>query len=113
MNNTNNYAEALRAKVCTQCIFRTSLQSCEREGECPVFFYLPEMIKVVHVIESELLSDYIAVLRPVICENCTESSEGLCFKRSEDDCPLDKYFTLVVEVLRDTNRKNTSFLSVL
>jgi len=45
--------------------------------------------------ECDALSEYLDVLRPIICENCNESTEGFCFKRSEDECPFEMYFSLL------------------
>jgi|GEM_PF-3281867 len=60
-----------------------------------MFCYLPEMVKIVNVMECDALSEYLDVLRPIICENCNESTEGFCFKRSEDECPFEMYFSLL------------------
>lgn len=99
------YEEAIRTRVCVACLERTGRGICgiSRPEDCTLNQFMLEVIALVNSIKSESLYDYYAGFRVRVCPACKEALDGVCTVREVLDCPLDRYFPLVVESIKDVN----------
>ena len=102
------YLRAVRNKVCAHCVDLAEEGKCTLTGfnKCGVELYLPEIVTVVHSVESDKLGDYIQLLRKKVCSNCkNQNADGTCKLRTEADCGLDRYFALIIEAIEEVDQK--------
>ncbi len=100
------YWQAIRTNVCTKCLDGDGYGNCRLDPaiECALQNYLPLIVNAVSRIESDQMDDYVRELRAIMCAQCKyQSANGYCVLRSEVDCPLDRYFPLVVEAIEEVN----------
>lgn len=60
------------------------------------------------------MADYVTVLRDRVCAHCENSEGNFCALRLQADCPLDRYFMLIAEAIKevDTRLKPAKRLSL-
>jgi nucleotide-binding universal stress UspA family protein len=98
------YLQAIREKVCTKCIDRTSAGLCAASTyeACAINRHLPEIIDIVLSTGGNNLGAYTARLRETVCSVCQhQSPDGRCDLRDDVECALDRYFPLVVEAIQE------------
>jgi nucleotide-binding universal stress UspA family protein len=98
------YLQAIRQKVCTKCIDRTSSGLCAASTyeACAINRYLPEIIEIVLTTPGTGTEAGIARLRETICSVCHhQSPDGRCDLRDDVECALDRYFPLIVEAIQE------------
>jgi nucleotide-binding universal stress UspA family protein len=98
------YLLAIREKICTKCIDRTSAGICAASTfeSCAINRYLPEIIDIVLTTGGNNLGAYTARLREKVCSVCQhQSPDGRCDLRDDVDCALDRYFPLVIEAIQE------------
>lgn len=101
------YKEAITKTICVQCLQRTGQSKCGIDGadECPIIRFLPEVVGIVKAIDSTMLHDYVHELHNVICVSCRENADGNCALRGSYACELDFYFPLIVEAIKEVQRR--------
>ena len=102
MMTDEQYLAEILGRVCPRCVDGDGSGNCRLpEGAaCAVKRFNSEIVKIVHSLYSTSMDPYQAALRNKICGACIhQSSEGRCAVRDEVDCPLDRYFPLVVEAI--------------
>ena len=102
MFNLEQYWNAVREKVCVNCIDSDGQGNCRLSGhqQCGVQLYFPQIVKAVLSVKSERMDPYVEALRGSVCRDCRYQSEnGTCALRKSLDCGLDRYFPLVVEAI--------------
>lgn len=101
------YAEAIRSKVCSVCLDRTGRGICGLGSwdDCALNRFLKDIIIVVNSIQSNSMHDYVQELHNIICASCTDNPTGKCGLRETEECPLDRYFPLVVEAVQEVNAR--------
>lgn len=101
----------IQNRICRKCVDGDGLGNCRLPSgvECPLKHFLPEIIQTVTAVDSPDLSAYVALLRVHVCGQCNDQSQdGLCSRRKNLECALDRYFPLVLEVfdmVKDNGRK--------
>ena len=98
------YLQAIREKICTKCIDRTSTGICAATTyeACAINRFLPEIIDIVLTTGGNDLGVHVARLRENVCSVCQhQSPDGHCDLRDDVECALDRYFPLVVEAIRE------------
>ncbi len=99
----NKYLSAIRENICSICVDSTEEGKCTlNEKElCAVQYFLPQIVDVVHSIDSEYLDDYYKELKNTVCEKCkAPERDGNCYLREDANCSLDRYFSLIVETIK-------------
>jgi hypothetical protein len=70
------------------------------EAQCTVKRFLPEIINIVKIVQSDRLDPYIDALHQNVCVKCESARpDRSCEKRERVDCCLDRYYPLVVEAI--------------
>ena len=98
----DKYLKALKQNVCSICVDSNELGGCtlnEKES-CAVELFLPQIIEVVHSIDSAKMKDYKDELRKTVCVECRAREGGDCYLREDANCSLDRYFSLIVETIQ-------------
>ena len=107
--DTERYRQAVYEKVCKHCVDLGEDGRCTLTGDrqCGVQIYLEKIVEAVHGVQSQNLDDYVKVLREKVCASCkNQFPDGTCRLRSETDCGLDRYFSLVVEAIEGVDARN-------
>jgi hypothetical protein len=94
----NEYADALRAGVCSHCIERLpNGPPCGPLGKgCGIELHLAELVTMCHNTDSRLIDPYIELLHEAICPTCA-------LRHSDDcPCPLDYLLQLAIEAIEST-----------
>jgi hypothetical protein len=101
------YEEAIRSRVCAQCIERTGRGVCGTDAwdECALNRHLPEIVEIVRTLGSDSLHDYVHELHNVVCVSCKDNLDGRCSLREHQTCALDQYFPLVVQAVREVHER--------
>ncbi|MDZ7363290.1 MAG: hypothetical protein ONB46_21610 [candidate division KSB1 bacterium] len=103
------YLDAIRDRVCPVCLDAVMVGNkfvrCGLPAgrKCPVEIYLPQIVDVVESVDSWLMEDYVNVLREKVCASCENSEGEVCVLRLQADCPLDRYFMLVAESIKEVD----------
>lgn len=98
----DKYLKALKQNVCSICIDSNERGGCTlnvRET-CAVELYLPQILDVVHSIDSEDFSSAKELLRNTVCAKCRTQENGNCYLREDANCSLDRYFPLVIDTIQ-------------
>ena len=106
MEHFEEYAEAIRQKVCAKCIDRGMYGQCglTTDQQCAVELHLPEIVRSVLSVKSDSLDRYLESLRTNVCGVCThQTRDGSCMLRKQLDCGLDRYFPLIIEAIEQTH----------
>ena len=106
---TNLYPKYLRAihkRICAVCTERTAEGACGLPlgTVCSIELHLPRIVDVVHSVESNMMKDYVPNLREHVCGQCpNQGTDGNCPLRKSVDCPLDRYFPLLVDAVEEVD----------
>jgi hypothetical protein len=95
--------EAIRARVCSHCIDANQKGICTlpAESTCPVELYTSLIVQAIGTVQSDDYPAYVAALREQVCNNCAYGSADVCELRDQIDCPLDRYYPMVIEVVEE------------
>ncbi|HEX2867466.1 MAG TPA: hypothetical protein VHO03_10515 [Ignavibacteriales bacterium] len=99
----DKYLSAIRQNICSICADSNDLGRCSLTDDeiCALEVYLPQIVEIVHSIDSQNLQDYIDALRKEVCSECrTQEKDGYCYLREDVNCSLDRYFPLIVESIQ-------------
>lgn len=102
MVHLDEYREVVRAKICAKCVDGDANGGCRIGGEqaCAIIDHLPRIVETVLSVESDRLEPYVKALRENVCAGCQhQETSGNCAVREKVDCPLDRYFPMIVDVL--------------
>ena len=103
MKNPNRmYLDAICCRVCKVCTERTAEGDCGLPAGvvCPIKQHLPRIVDVVHSVPGGMIKRYVPHLREHVCKRCPNlMPDGSCPVRKNIDCPLDRYFSLVVDAI--------------
>jgi hypothetical protein len=59
-------------------------------------------VHVVQTTHSDNILDHVTALRREVCSHCNEqTSDGRCYVRNMLDCPLDRYFPLIIGAINE------------
>ncbi|MGE5432426.1 MAG: hypothetical protein ACM3QX_15190 [Syntrophomonadaceae bacterium] len=97
------YLKVIRQNICSICADSNDIGKCSltKEEICALEAYLPQIVEVVHSVDSPDIQDYIDALRKEICSEChTQKEDGYCYLREDVNCSLDRYFPLIVESIQ-------------
>ena len=92
----DKYLKAIKLNVCSICVDSNERGGCtltEKET-CAVELYLPRIVEIVHDSENETVGEIYLKLKDQICGHC----------RNDSNCSLDRYFPLIVEVIRNEDK---------
>ena len=95
------YLEAIKEKVCKHCIDAGGEGDC-RIGDdkvCTIESNYDRIVQAILKTHSDRYEDYVAALRENICENCTYGAPENCDDRNQVECPLDRYYPMVVDAI--------------
>ena len=98
------YRHAIHARVCPRCLDSDGRGNCRIDPvhECTLQRHLPLIVDVVNSVQSGDMNEYVRVLRNAVCDRCAyQTVSGYCTARASLDCALDRYLTLVVEVIEN------------
>jgi hypothetical protein len=104
MGYDERYLQAIREKVCTKCIDRTTAGICAASTyeACAINRFLPEIIDIVLTAAGNNAGATVARLREKVCSVCQhQSPDGRCDLRDDVECALDRYFPLIVEAIQE------------
>ncbi len=99
----DKYLSAIKENICSICVDSTEKGNCtlNEKEVCAVQYFLPQIVDVVHSLDSEYLDDYYNELKDNVCKECRAAeSEGNCYLREDSNCSLDRYFSLIVETIK-------------
>ncbi|MCU7490063.1 MAG: hypothetical protein ACM3UR_16060 [Bacteroidota bacterium] len=103
----DKYLKAIRQNICSICADSNDLGKCSltQDEVCALEAYLPQIVEIVHSIDSSDIQDYVNVLRREVCSECrTQEENGYCYLREDVNCSLDRYFPLIVETIQKADR---------
>ncbi len=103
----NKYLAAIHENVCSVCVDSSEAGNCLLTDNevCAVEKYLPEIVEIVHSVQSENINDYIEALHDQLCSHCRAQDSGnYCELREDANCALDRYFPLIVEVIHRVDK---------
>jgi hypothetical protein len=96
-----DYLEEIRKRVCSRCIERPpGGPPCAPLGkECGVEMHLPELVRAIREVRSDLIAPYLDNNRRKICEHCAN--------RHSSDCPcaMDYLAVLLVEAVEAVDER--------
>lgn len=99
----NKYLTALKKNVCSVCIDSDNNGNCELSEQeiCAVERFYPEIVEIIHSVQSSNMQDYISALRENLCTvHCRMDNETeICYLREDANCALDRHFPLIVETI--------------
>ncbi|HTR82552.1 MAG TPA: hypothetical protein VMM58_13065 [Bacteroidota bacterium] len=101
------YWNAIQQKVCVKCIDGDRHGNCRLspQFDCGLKKYFPNVVHVVQNTHSDNVLDYLTTLRKEVCGHCQEQTEtGVCYVRNMLDCPLDRYFPLIIATITDVHQ---------
>ncbi len=99
----DKYQKAIRENVCSICVDSNDSGGCTLTNKetCAVQLYLPEIVDLVHKYDGKNLDELKILLQDKICSHCrTSGQEGDCYLREDANCSLDRYFMLIVDVIK-------------
>jgi len=99
----DKYLKAIQDRVCGICVDSNEKGNCtlNEKEVCAVQFYFPQILDVVHSMDSEDINEYHNKLKNVVCLECkAQEDDGHCYLREDANCSLDRYFSLIVETIK-------------
>lgn len=95
------YLDAIKERVCNHCIDRGFEGDCRISSDkrCTIEANYDRIVKAILSTNSDRYEDYVAALRENVCENCTYGAVDECDDRNQVECPLDRYYPMVVEAI--------------
>jgi len=102
----DKYLKAIKQNVCSICVDSNENGGCTLSNKetCAVEYYLPAVIEIVHSFDTEEFSEYHKIVKEKICTNCKAEVEGFCCLHEDANCSLDRYFSLIVETIKNVDR---------
>jgi len=99
----NNEEKAILERICAACVDQRDDGSCglDADLECALRLHLPKVLAAVKGASGAQLESYVAPLRDNVCTVCEQGEPKDCDVRSQLDCPLDRYYGLIVEAIED------------
>ena len=100
------YYKAVENKICKMCIDAKDDGTCTltEEEKCAVKIFLPEIIKLVHESNSDNFDHLYKKLKDEVCIDCkARNEEGFCYLKDDSNCSLDRYFTTIVETIKNVD----------
>jgi len=97
------YLEAIKEKVCTHCIDADAFGNCRISTDrmCTIDSNYDRIVKSILATKSNRYEDYVAGLRENVCENCSYGNPADCDDRNEVECPLDRYYPMIVDAIEE------------
>jgi hypothetical protein len=107
MTLINEYVEAIRTRVCVECIYRTGRGICGdgRWEDCALNRYLSDVIDVVNTVKEKNAEASMAEFHRRICDRCKAATGGVCAIRTEAECALERYFPQIVEAVCEVDAR--------
>lgn len=99
-----NLRSLLWAKVGEVCIDRNVDGTCgkKEEGACTLMEKLPAVTEAILKVRSDRMEPYIQSIRDNVCAYCeSRDDDGSCDWRRTDQCMLNSYLPLIVEVIEE------------
>lgn len=95
------YLEAIKERVCRHCIDADSDGNCRLTPDklCTIEANYDRIVKAILSTRSDRYEDYVAALRENVCENCSYGTPENCDDRNLVECPLDRYYPMVVDAI--------------
>lgn len=104
----NKYLAALKKNICSVCVDSNHEGVCQLSDQeiCAVERFYPQIVEIVHSVESEDMRDYVSALRENLCSiHCRMDDETeLCYLREDANCALDRHFPLIVETIQKADK---------
>ncbi len=95
--------EDVQQKVCRKCIDGDGRGNCRLpvDDECPLQKNFPLVVETIEHTHASHGDEYVQALRTVVCSRCRhQDGKGNCWKRNRLDCALDRYYPLVIEIVK-------------
>ncbi len=95
------YLEAIQDKVCRHCIDADSDGNCRiaTDKTCTIESNYDRIVGAILKTSSDRYEDYVSALRENVCQNCTYGAVDECDDRNEVECPLDRYYPMIVDAV--------------
>lgn len=108
----DKYLKAIKQNVCSICVDSNELGGCtlNHKETCAVEFYLHAVVEIVHSFDTEDYSEYQKIVKEKICGNCKAEVDGYCYLHEDANCSLDRYFSLIVETIKNVDGNQSSLL---
>lgn len=112
MNAMNEYEEAVRTAVCTECIYPTGIGPCgcgrDRWKDCPLNRFLPQAIDAVNAGRSASLMEYLREFLEATRGGESERHEGT--RMPPDDAAwFDRFLPLIAEAIEEVKSRKLRF----
>lgn len=106
----NKEERVILERICAACADRRDDGSCglDAELQCSLERHLPQVLEAVKQVAGERIEPYVAALRDTVCTVCEQGEPEVCEVRTQVDCPLDRYFGLIVETIEDYRNEQES-----
>jgi hypothetical protein len=98
------YWEVIQNRVCRKCMDGDGKGNCRLPADewCPVETFLPQLVSVVGSVTSDTYDAYVVALRNTVCTECEHQlPDGMCRKRHDLECALDRYYPMVIEAIEE------------
>jgi hypothetical protein len=107
MADTRIYEEAIRTKVCSDCIMRTGKGICGsgKWMDCALNEYMAGILRVVTTVRSDSAEEYLQAFRSEVCSECRDI-DGKCRLAEGPQCALEDHFPLVIEAVWDVDTRS-------
>lgn len=105
------YWNAVQQKVCVRCIDGDRNGNCRLspQFQCGLKEHFSKVVHIVQMTNSDNILDYVTALRREVCTHCNEqTSDGRCYVRNMLDCPLDRYFPLIIGAITEIRQMELS-----
>src|SRR3989304_6833021 len=111
MNHMNEYEEAVRTAVCTDCIYPTGIGpcGCGQWKDCPLNRFLPQAIDAVNAGRSASLMEYFKEFLEATRAGESERHEGT--RMPPDDAAwFDRFLPLITEAVEKVKTRRLARL---
>jgi hypothetical protein len=108
-------ANRIMQKICAVCPDRNVDATCDRqaEGACTLMAKISPAAQAILKVNSPYMEPYIQAVRDEVCVNCDlRYPDGSCAPRDTDNCMLNSYLPLVVEVIEEHFGKKTALVAL-
>lgn len=105
------YWSLIQDKICRKCIDGDGRGNCRLPAaeSCAIQEFLPQIVQTVRSVDSDSYSVYVSALRSGICAHCPgQDADGVCKKRDDLECALDRYYGLVLAIIDDVKERPMS-----
>ena len=103
MEIMEKYLEAIKDKICPHCIDADNVGNCRISSarDCTIDTNYNRIVRSILATKSNRYEDYVAGLHENVCENCTYGTPDVCDDRNQIDCPLDRYYPMIVDAIEE------------